>query len=462
MFDPETAAIRFGTGLSPQIAPPQSVTAMLDGLKGPDAMAARIPIAPFSERLDSFPAYNELSKARTVARKAGDSAAERAARDAQRKYRRALGVERLQDMNAALARAAETPDGLRERLVWFWADHFTAIGRNPPAETALSGYVEEAIRPHVTGNFAQLLRAVELHPIMLTYLDQHVSVGPNSRAAQKAKRGLNENLARELLELHTVGVDGSYTQSDVRELARLLTGAGFSPRQGGFRYRENIAEPGEKRVLGASYGSEAPNETEMLRFLDDVAVHPDTARHIARKLVVHFVSDRPDPDHVAHVAAAFAESGGELMPTYAALLEHPAAWAHPDTKVKPPADFVASSLRALGLGHDALRGLKPNRVRLLIAAPLAAMRQPWRTPAGPDGWPEEAEEWITPQGLAGRLQWAMTVPQVLMRELPEPLAFAEAALGRRLTPEIAFAAQNAETRWEAVGLVLASPAFQRR
>ncbi|WP_261192819.1 DUF1800 family protein [Pseudoruegeria sp. SHC-113] len=462
MFDPETAAIRFGTGLSPTLAPPQSVAAMLAALQGPDVVAEALPIQSFTERLDTFQAFNARSKARRQTQKSGDAAAERAAIEEIRSYRRQLNADRRDGFRAELARAAETSDGFRERLAWFWADHFTAVGRYPPAEAAQASYLEEAIRPHLTGNFAQLLRAAALHPMMQLYLDQNASVGPNSQAAKKNARGLNENLARELLELHTLGVEGTYTQSDVRELARLLTGAGFSARNGGFMYRANVADPGTKTVLGVRYGEPESNEAEMLRFLDAVATHPDTARHIARKFVVHFVSDTPDADHVAHVARAFTESGGALMPTYAALLEHPAAWGHPDSKVKPPADYVASALRALGLGHDALRGLKTNRLQLLFLAPLAGMHQPWRAPSGPDGWPEAAEDWITPQGLAGRIQWAMTVPQVLQRDLPDPLTFAETALGQRLTPEIAFAAQNAETRWEAIGLVLASPAFQRR
>jgi len=176
---------------------------------------------------------------------------------------------------------------------------------------------------------------------------------------------------------------------------------------------------------------------------------------------VHFVSDTPDAALVDHVAAAYSASGGDLSACYGALLEHPAAWRMPDQKAKQPFHFVVSSLRALAVEERRLQALNAKDVLFYLGAPMAIMGQPWEQPVGPDGWDEAFEAWITPQGLAGRIQWAMTVPQKLRPMVPDPRAFVEAALGTRAGAELRFAAGAAETRGEGVGIILSSPAFQR-
>ena len=187
-----------------------------------------------------------------------------------------------------------------------------------------------------------------------------------------------------------------------------------------------------------------------------------TARYIARKLVVHFLSDDPDPALVAHVEARFIKTGGDLMQVYTALLEHPAAWGPVVSNVKPPVDFMTSAWRALAVRPEHVLSLKPRDLSRIIEFPLRVMGQPWQRPNGPDGWPEEDAAWITPQGVSARLRWAMSAPSLLRPDLPDPRQFVDQALGAFATQTVRFAAASAESQAEAIGLVLAAPAFQRR
>ncbi len=328
---------------------------------------------------------------------------------------------------SAIARAVGTSDGLRERLTRFWADHFTVVSRNGVTTHLVGSYVEEAIRPHVAGRFVDMLQAVATHPMMLVYLDQASSVGPASTLGQRRGQGLNENLAREVLELHTLGVDGTYSQTDVRELAELMTGLSVNA-QGAFDYRVNAAEPGAETVLGVDYDAAAEVDT-VLQALEGIAVHPDTARHIATKLAVHFLADSPNPDVIAAMTAAYGDTGGDLMAVYRAMLDHPAAWDATPAKVKTPFDFVTSAARALGVSADAIADLSRRDLTQFFEAPMRIMGQAWERPTGPDGWPEDAAAWVTPQGMAGRINWAMSMPARLIPDLPDPRDFVLGALG---------------------------------
>ena len=457
-FDPIIAETRFGMGLSPRIAPPASVDAMLAQLRGPDVAAARFAIPLWADTYPSPRDYRDLARVRQAAR---GTDREEEVLEQQRAMRAAGRDLRGATFGAHLARGVSTGDGMRERLTRFWADHFTVRAVTGVTRHLVSPYVEEAIRPHVMGNFSDMLRAVTTHPMMLVYLDQHLSMGPNSRTAQRRNRGLNENLARELLELHTLGVGASYDQTDVRELAELLTGLSYSPKNG-FAFLRNIAEPGPEVVLGQTYGGDVPRLADILAALDDLAAHPDTARHIGRKLAVHFVADDPPASLVDELAAVFADTGGDLGAVVAAMLRHPAAWDVTKSKVKPPFGFVASAVRSLDIDADTLAAMTFNEGRAAFGRHLAVMGQPWEEPVGPDGWPEDGAAWITPQGMAGRITWSMIIPQRLREDLPDPRDFVLTALGPAADPAVVFAAGAAEDRADGVGLVLASAAFQRR
>lgn len=456
-FDPELAEIRFGTGLGAAALPVQDAGALLARLEQRDGAAKSYQISSFDSQIP------DILKARKLARQ--DRQGSATAKEKLRALRREMRARQAAWFGATLARYAANPDGMRERLTRFWADHFTVIGKQAVTRPLAATFSEDAIRPHLTGHFGDMLRAAVTHPMMLAYLDQFQSVGEGSPVAQRRGKGLNENLAREVLELHTLGVGADYSQNDVREFANLL--AGFThDRRARVTYFPRRGSPGAEVILGKSYGGEMPRLEDVHAALDDLATHPATARHIARKLAVHFVSDNPGAGLVQHMEAAFLASGGNLMASYAAMLEHPDAWAISLQKVKQPFDFVASSLRALGTTGKQISALKPRDLQQGIARPMQAMGQAWEQPSGPDGWPEGAAHWITPQGLAARIQWALTIPLALQEELqgalPDPRDFTRTALGGLADEQVLFAAKAAETRWEGVGLVLSAPQFQRR
>ena len=465
MFDPILADIRFGCGLSPVVAAPGSVEEMLTRLAGADAIAAQFPIEPyavFNERLIEQRANVRAS------RKAQTEDEKKAADKVRRRGKAAARLAQAEWIGVHVLRRTWTPDPFRERLAAFWGDHFTAQGKVGILKRGTSPYVEEAIRPHMMGSFADLVVAVTTSPLMIHYLDQSSSIGPNSeRGLAKARdggkpSGLNENLAREVLELHTLGVGAPYSQDDVRQLAELFTGMIYQPKEGVF-FLETWAEPGAEEVLGVSYGGAgAATIADIHAALGDLARHPSTARHIARKLAVHFVSDTPDPALIDHVADRFLRTQGDLPQVYAALLEHPASWGRTLENVKLPFEFVASTARALAVTPDRFKGLNEKDLEDVLRGPLTRMGQPWEAPPGPDGWPEEDAAWISPQGLAARIAWAMRVPALWVDDLPDPRAFVLTALGPNPDPAARFAAQAAEAKHEGVGLVLSSPAFQRK
>lgn len=458
-FSSEVAEIRFGCGLSPVVAPVASPEAMLAGLTGPDVMAERFPI-------DGFAAFGvRLAEVGQLRRKILQADDKKDLKEQAKDLSRKAAATRDRWYSNSMMRWTYTDQGLRERLVAFWADHFTAIGKTSILPFAMSAYIEDAIRPNISGSFADMLIATTTHPLMLHFLDQNFSVGPGSQTVVKQKKkrltGLNENLAREVLELHTLGVDGPYSQADVRQLAELFTGMTFNPKDG-FQFRRDYAEPGSETVMGKTYGGGQDSLEAVLESLRDLAVHPVTAHHIAWKLAVHFVADVPDPDLIDHVAARFEATDGDLMAVYAALLEHPAAWEATLQNVKPPADFVASTSRALAVDADFMAALKESKIRRWLIRPQTLMGQTYQVPGGPDGWPEEDDEWITPPSLSARMRWAFAAPQELRPDLPDPRTFVDQALGSFANESVRFAAASAESKPEAIGLVLSSPAFQRR
>lgn len=449
---PETyALIRFGLGYPARGAPTDAGT-ILARLAGPDRVVERYPLLPFSETERLTIATRDARNAREMS----------GGKEALQKARNALNVAYLRTLQDEFRRGTETDDPFRERLMAFWANHFTARTNGYVYRSGHAGYAADAIRPHLTGRFADMLKAVAVHPFMLYYLDQRLSIGPNSPVGLAKNRGLNENFAREVLELHTVGVDGAYTQRDVRQLAELFTGLTSSIRQG-FRFRPRWSEPGAERVLGEVYGGRGDAKIEdIFAVLEDLAVHPSTADFLAKKLAVHFVADLPDADLIAHMAAAYRRSGGALMALYAAMLEHPAAWRGFGAKAKSPLEYMVSAARALGLRASDFEGERRRRIRKLILLPLNRMGQPYAEPPGPDGWPDDISAWINPHGLAARIGWALTVKDRFKLDAIDPRRFVEDALADAAGSRLAFAASGAETRAEGIALILGSAEFNRR
>ena len=441
-------AIRFGTGLSATegTTPP---AAMLAALAGPDLAAAEWPGVTSEEVQTTYRTAAELR--RKVRR-------DETLRPAYQEATRATQAVQTRGLLVQMARGIGAEHGFRERLVQFWADHFTTEARFRHDVGLTAGMVEHAIRPDVGGRFGDMLAAATLHPAMLLYLDQVQSVGPGSPAGQRRGAGLNENLARELLELHTLGVGATYTQGDVRQAAELLTGLTADPEQG-FFFDGRMAEPGAETVLGRSYDGQGV--APVLDLLADLARHPDTARHLARKLVVHFISDTPDPAQVDSMAAAYLAGDGALGPVYAAMFAHPAAFATPAAKARQPYDFIVAALRALDVPPADILGMARGEARKRLILPMQTMGQTWGKPGGPDGWEEDASAWITPQGMAARITWAMAAPENLGR-VPEARSFVQHALGNRASERLIWAVNASENQREGLGLVLASPDFNRR
>jgi uncharacterized protein (DUF1800 family) len=373
----------------------------------------------------------------------------------------ALREEQLsRDKALRLRTAALSPYGFYERLVWFWSDHFTVRAMGRQGLVAAGRFEPDVVRPLLTGSFRDMLIAAETHPAMVFYLDQVNSFGPTSRAGRKQGKGLNENLAREILELHTLGVGADYTQDDVRQFAELLTGVTFDMKTGEAQYRRRMAEPGTERVMGRRYGYGPARMAHVRHALEDLAAHPATARYLARKLAVHFVSDRPSEALVAHLEAAYIRSGGELMPVYEALLEHPESWSSFGAKVKQPMHFVVSSMRATGLSPELVDAFLASDGPLSAERAMRRLNQPLLDPPGPNGWPEAAEDWINAPGLTARIDWASRIGNRITPET-DPAAFMELALADHVSRETAFAVTHAAEKWEGVALVLASPEFNR-
>lgn len=351
---------------------------------------------------------------------------------------------------------SEAKIGFGERLVWFWANHFAvSVAKGGPIRVTAGSFEREAIRPHVFGRFADMLIAVEKHPTMLIYLDNRQSIGPNSKAGERRGRGLNENLGRETLELHTLGVDGGYTQTDVTNLAKVITGwTVIGPYDedgdlGAFLFNRNRHEPGPQTVLGKTYPAGGVEQGEAV--LRDIARHPATARHIAFKLARHFVADDPPKTLVAQLAKRFRETEGDLAAVSLALAEAKEAWDAPAKKVRAPQEFLAASLRAIGR--------KPEIGQLLGS--LNAMGQPLWMPSGPNGFPDVGTQWASPEGMKTRLDLAAGLGRQAGNTV-DPRQFLETILGPAASQETREAVARAESRFQGVAIALMSPEFQRR
>ena len=297
----------------------------------------------------------------------------------------------LAEFAARLDRIASAEIGYVERLVAFWANHFTVSAATGQTERILVGaYEREAIRPHVLGTFPDMLFAATRHAAMLTYLNNAVSVGPNSRAGRRSSRGLNENHAREIMELHTIGVDGGYTQADVTALANVLTGWSISRGDkdglplGAFMFRAAAHEPGPQTIMGKVY--DQPGEAQGRAVIADLAASPATARHIATKLARSFVADDPPPALVERLAADFRTTGGNLLSLSRTLVESDEAWTGPG-KFKTPQQFLWSSLRALDL--------RP-RPRQALSALRTLGQLPWNPPS-PAGYDDTGAHLARPR-----------------------------------------------------------------
>lgn len=464
LHSPFIAANKFGLGIQPgELAEIQK-----------DPRGWLIAQLPLANRLP--PRYNGMADSAALITQANTDYRDRQAiqqdgqitANEQQQFRaiqnRASELRRSQ-ANQRLAVAIESDTPFTERLVRFWSNHFSiSVNINKPTLLyAGLAYENEAIRAKLNGSFEDMLLSVATHPVMLTYLDNTASIGPNSPAGLQRKRGLNENYAREMLELHTLGVDGGYTQDDVIALARMLTGWTVNlPTQnnilpspqgvsGAFFYNTQLHEPGTQRLLGKSYFNNG--QQQGITAIKDLARHPSTANFIAHKLVRHFIADQPPAAAVAAVAQVFINSNGHLPSVHQALIELDDAWNPAMQKLKTAEDFVVSTARALPgipLSEDVLK---------ILNDALISFNQTPFTATSPAGWPEQAEHWGGPDALIKRVEFINMVagavgPDFDARDFVSLILPTDSALQTAI--------RRAESKTQALTLLLASPQFQWR
>jgi uncharacterized protein (DUF1800 family) len=390
-------------------------------------------------------------------------------------YRKEERGELLAEAAARYRVATVTDTPFVERLVHFWSNHFAVSVDKRPARLFAAPMEREVIRPHVSGRFADMLLAVETHPAMLLYLDNARSVGPNStlgrRIATRLARngdldkgkagGLNENLGREAMELHTVGVNAGYTQADVTEFSRALTGwsvpyprdfANGRQPQSAFVFRANAHEPGARRVMGRTFSEGGAEQAKAI--LEFLARQPATARHLSLQLAQHFVSDTPPQSLIDRMAKSYLEHDTDLAAVYRTLIASPEAWDADARKFKTPQDFVISSLRAAQIDL----GDRPQPVLAL----LKNLGQPMFDPRSPAGFTDNSANWIDADGLWKRVQAAEALSARVAQTNAQPLAFAQDILGPLLDEDTAQAIRRAESARQAHATLFASPAFQWR
>jgi uncharacterized protein (DUF1800 family) len=381
------------------------------------------------------------------------------------KVARLYGPIYVDETAARVASALATERPFVERLTYFWTNHF-AVSVDKVAVFGLAGSFErEAIRPHVLGNFTDLLLASTRHPAMLLYLDNQTSIGPNSTLAQRAERrggprrfGINENLAREILELQTLGVNGGYTQADVTSFAKVITGwsigADFGRFKGGapgqFLFRDEMHEPGAQSLLGKRYAEGGMEQG--VAVLKDIARRPATAQFIATKLARHFIADDPPPQAIEQIARAFRHSSGELPTVYRALVTARDGWTQALAKFKTPNDYIVSSLRGLQV---------PAEYADKARSSFALLGQRIFAPGSPAGWPDRSADWDGPSSLLKRIEWADALGQKLgaQRDAAE---LAPQWLGAALNASTHTAIKRAASGAQALTLLLTAPEFMRR
>jgi uncharacterized protein (DUF1800 family) len=381
--------------------------------------------------------------------------------------RRRLVEIAAQESQAALTQRVTTDRPFVERLVAFWSNHLCVSTAAKVLGAPLAGSSErEAIRPHVLGRFEDMVLASAKHPAMLVYLDNFQSIGPNSRGARRGRggRGLNENYARELLELHTLGVNGGYTQQDVQELAKILTGWTVGGLQNGrlrgspstrpasiaFAFQDLLHEPGARTVVGVRYSDAGVAQGE--HAIRDVCRHPSTAQFVATKLVAHFVADDPPATAVERVARVFRTTGGDLRAVAASLIDVQDAWRDDTRKFRTPQDWLVAVLRAVNA---------PG-VNVMTLPVLRQLRHPLWAPQAPKGFGDTVQEWADPDSLLNRAELARTVARRMRDNRLEGAALLDVVDVGAGDPLRALVADASITAGDRVALAIAGPAFQWR
>jgi len=451
-MDPISVALsRFGLGPAPG-----DRAAVRSDPRGWLEAQLSAPAADVTTRLDGRPGHAATVRETASAMRGTKEARRELMQHARELYR--------DDAAVHLSVAAGSAQPFRERLVAFWANHLTVSIARKEVTGVAGAFEREVVRAHLDGSLGDMVLASTRHPAMLAYLDNLKSIGPDSRAGVRRAKGLNENLARELMELHTLGVNGGYAQADVRALAEILTGwsleldgqgslmalamGGDPSFTGQFGFQPRMHQPGTKNLLGRAYGE---GEAAGRRAIHDLATHPSTATHVAQRLVRHF-HPRPEEadDDVAHIAQVFRDSEGHLPTVHAALVHRDSLWDTPGARLKNPRDLVLGTARALELADEGGA----------MAEALDALGQPlWRAPS-PKGWSDLDEDWAGPEQVLRRVEWLQRVARTVSAPQGRALELADDLFGASLTARTreGMKAAGRDDLW----VLLCSPEMQRR
>lgn len=505
------AAIRYGYGLRQDEPASKDVEALLAQLGKAAQQPPLFPLEGVEGRRQALVDYFEVRKVIDGLKKEG-----KADGDLDKALNKDVGERFNADVSARVAQATLSPFGFHERLATFWLNHFTvSADKNIESKLAVPLFEAEAIRPHIDGHFATLLKEVSLHPAMIVFLDQAQSIGPNSKVGLKRKDGgSNENFAREVMELHTLGVGSGYTQTDVRQLSLLLTGITFDRLAVAAGYDVNRAEPGSFNVLGKTYLRSPEPFLNAIAVLEDLARDERTMRHISRQLYAHFIDEKADDKVLDSMVAAWKQSDGYLPDVYRAMLQSAQAWEELGQKFKLPFDYVVSTLRAVGATKDAIMGedAKPKGpiVMPVVEAnsmggnnsmsppmmdaksgdaakmqpqmtvdvkPQPAPKQPlgrqaaqmistlgqpiWR-PSDAAGFSDKSDHWFSASQLSQRIQWTRRLTNQIDSSTTDPRQFAEQALADNARDDTIRVVTQAPNRKAGLVMTMVSPEFNRR
>lgn len=423
-----------------------------------------------SELIETLHAFRQLrknqkskpAKEKTNNRMQNENSMQPDSQDQVKHARKAINRKAVALQIDTLRHAINTTHSFQARLLDFFSNHFSVSGTNINMRALAPTLEREAIAPHLSGQFADLLIAVEQHPAMQIYLNNNQSIGPDSKVGQKRNKGLNENLGREILELHTLGVDGGYQQQDVRELAKAITGwtVNYDPKKSradaGFFFKAAAHQPGTRTILGKAYKQNGIEQGEQI--LKDLAAHPATAQHLSAKLARHFISDEPNAELVSAMAKQWHNTNGNLSAVLSTMIEHPASWKNETKKYKTPREFLISAFRACELKIDGDPDKGPYKDKALLNS-LTIMGQTPFNAGSPAGYGDTASDWDGAEALISRIEW---VDKLTQRVNKNAVELADTVLGDALTKQTRQQLQGAESRQQALALLLLSPEFLYR
>lgn len=364
-----------------------------------------------------------------------------------------------QQVQARLLQSVATPYGFQERIIQFWSNHFAISVDNRKLMPLAASIENDVIRQHWNGNFSDMLMASSKHPAMLLYLDNQLSIGPNSKVGKRRNKGLNENLAREILELHTLGVNGSYTQQDVIALAKSISGWGikFKSPDAGFRFANNLHEPGSITLLGKSYSQKGISQGESC--LQMLATHKNTAKHLVNKLCQHFIGDTPK-DLSEQMVAAYSKGNGDLLPVYRLLLSSEEANEPKPNRFRPPKEWLFAVLRSADIPLNDKQALNT----------LNTLGQPPFKPGSPAGWSDQDRDYNSPSALTQRMQVANRLASIAIKSAKssgeKPKAVVDhviaALYGDAIDEHTQIVLNKADSAAMQLSLLWLSPQFQYR